>query len=194
MKNLPFILVVALAATSCVTQNQPVPSSMVYNPGKLKPVDSRLKVAVGQLAPDFSLPSLSGDRVRLSSFRGRNNVVISFVPSAFTPVCSAQWPGYSLAYDLISRHDGVMLGITTDNVPTLHAWTSQMGELRFDALSDFWPHGETASRYGVLRSDGTTERALFLIDKKGVIRWIDVHDINQRPPLEDLIGELSKLD
>jgi peroxiredoxin (alkyl hydroperoxide reductase subunit C) len=87
-----------------------------------------------------------------------------------------------------------MLGITTDNVPTLHAWTSQMGELRFDALSDFWPHGETASRYGVLRSDGTTERALFLIDKKGVIRWIDVHDINRRPPLEDLIGELSKLD
>jgi peroxiredoxin (alkyl hydroperoxide reductase subunit C) len=179
---------------SCTSYNTPVPSSMVYDPGKLKPVDSRLAVSVGQIAPDFTLPSVSGDRVSLSSYRGKKNVVISFVPSAFTPVCSAQWPGYSLAYDLLEQRDAVMIGITTDNVPTLHAWTSQMGRLPFQAVSDFWPHGKVASAYGVLRSDGTTERALFLIDKKGVIRWIDVHDINERPPLEDLVDQLSRLE
>lgn len=167
---------------------------MVYDPGNQTPIDSKLAVAVGQRAPDFTLRSLAGEMVRLSSYRGKKNVVISFVPAAFTPVCSAQWPGYSLAYDLIEQEDAVMLGITTDNVPTLHAWTSQMGELRFPALSDFWPHGKAASAYGVLRSDGTTERALFLIDKMGIIRWIDVHDINKRPPLEELVDQLSRLD
>jgi peroxiredoxin (alkyl hydroperoxide reductase subunit C) len=68
-----------------------------------------------------------------------------------------------------------------------------MGKLWFPVLSDFWPHGKVAKRYGVLRSNGVSERALFIIDKKGVIRYIDVHDINQRPHLEDLVNELEKL-
>jgi peroxiredoxin (alkyl hydroperoxide reductase subunit C) len=68
------------------------------------------------------------------------------------------------------------------------------GELWFPVLSDFWPHGAVAYKYGVLRSDGVSERALFVIDKKGIIRYIDVHDINARPRLEDLVGELEKLD
>ena len=83
---------------------------------------------------------------------------------------------------------------TTDNTPSQHAWTSLMGDLGFEVLSDFWPHGKTSSAYGVLRSDGTTERALFVIDKQGVIRWIDVHDINERPPLEELAAALAKID
>ena len=58
----------------------------------------------------------------------------------------------------------------------------------------FFPHGAVAARFGVLRTDGTSERALFVIDKKGIIRYIDVHDINQRPPLEALMGELGKLE
>jgi peroxiredoxin (alkyl hydroperoxide reductase subunit C) len=60
-------------------------------------------------------------------------------------------------------------------------------------LSDFWPHGAVADRYGVLRSDGASERALFVIDQGGIIRYIDVHDINERPRLEVLVRELEKL-
>ncbi len=71
------------------------PKSKIYNLGTLKPVDSELKVRSGDLAPDFTLPSISGQRVTLSQFRGKNNVVISFVPAAWTPVCSEQWPGYN---------------------------------------------------------------------------------------------------
>ena len=67
---------------------------MVYDPGPLKPVDSSLKVRPGQTAPDFALPSTTGGTVRLSDFRGKKNVVLSFVPAAFTPICSDQWPGY----------------------------------------------------------------------------------------------------
>jgi peroxiredoxin len=60
-------------------------------------------------------------------------------------------------------------------------------------LSDFWPHGEVAGKYGVLRSNGVSERAIFVIDRQGIIRYIDVHDINERPKMEILMAELDKL-
>jgi peroxiredoxin len=166
----------------------------IYNPGHLKPTDSVLKVAVGDRAPDFHLPSLSGERISLSEYRGNKNVVLSFVPAAWTPVCSDQWPGYNIVEDLFKKHDAILLGITVDNIPTLFAWTNQMGQLWFPVLSDFWPHGAVADKYGVLRSDGTAERALFVIDKKGVIRFIKVNDINQRPKLEELVKALEGLE
>ncbi len=165
----------------------------IYITGPLKPRDSVLRVRVGQKAPDFTLPAVGGGKISLSQYRGKKNVVLSFVPAAWTPVCSDQWPGYNIAKDLFDAHDAVLLGITVDNIPTLFSWTHQMGDLWFPVLSDFYPHGMAAKKYGVLRSDGTTERALFVIDKRGVIRYIDVHDINKRPPLEDLVRELEKL-
>lgn len=165
----------------------------IYAVGPLKPVDSEPKLKVGDKAPDFSLPSLSGEMVSLGQFLGKKNVVISFVPAAWTPVCSEQWPGYNIAKSLFDANDAIILGITIDNVPTLYAWTQQMGGVWFTVLSDFWPHGEVASKYGVLRSNGTSERALFIVDKQGAIRYIDVHDINVRPGLEVLIQELEKL-
>lgn len=165
----------------------------IYQPGTLKPIDSRLKVKVGDPAPNFTLPSISGGKISLSQYRGKKNIVLSFVPAAWTPVCSDQWPGYNIIKDIFYQNEAILLGITVDNIPTLFAWTNQMGQLWFPVLSDFWPHGAVAKKYGVLRSDGVTERALFVIDKKGIIRYIDVHDINRRPPLEDLVGALEKL-
>jgi peroxiredoxin (alkyl hydroperoxide reductase subunit C) len=165
----------------------------IFQPETLKPIDSKPKLKVGDRAPDFTLSSISGEKVSLSLYRGKKNVVISFVPAAWTPVCSDQWPGYNLVKDIFDEHDAILLGITVDNIPTLYAWTRPMGDIWFPVLSDFWPHGKVAQKYGVLRSNGVSERALFIIDKKGIIRYIDVHDINKRPPLEDLVRELGKL-
>jgi peroxiredoxin (alkyl hydroperoxide reductase subunit C) len=165
----------------------------IYNPGLLKPTDSVLKLNVGNRAPDFTLKAVSGETVSLRQYRGKKNVVISFVPAAWTPVCSDQWPGYNIVKDIFDKHDAILLGISVDNIPTLFSWTNQMGNLWFPVLSDFWPHGKVASMYGVLRADGVAERALIVINKKGNIRYIDVHDINKRPPLEDLVKELEKL-
>lgn len=164
-----------------------------YTVGQLKPVDSVLKVAVGDMAPDFELPSVQGPKVRLSDYRGKHNVVISFVPAAWTPVCSDQWPGYNIALDLFEEYDTQLIGISVDNIPTQYSWCQAMGDIKFPVLSDFWPHGRVADMYGVLRSDGVSERALFVIDKQGIIRYIDVHDINKRPDLGVLIDELVKL-
>lgn len=165
----------------------------IYNPGVLKPVDSTLKVKVGQLAPDFTLKSILGETIALSSFRGKKRVVISFVPAAWTPVCSDQWPGYNISQKIFAKYDTVLLGITVDNIPTLHAWVKQMGSLWFDVLSDFWPHGEVADSYGVLRSDGTAERALVFIDKAGRIISVKVTDINVRPALEEVVAALEAM-
>jgi peroxiredoxin (alkyl hydroperoxide reductase subunit C) len=166
----------------------------IYNPGNLKPTDSQIKVKVGDPAPDFTLPAISGEQVTLSRYEGEKNVVLSFVPAAWTPVCSDQWPGYNVVKGMIfDQYDAVLIGITVDNIPTLYAWTNQMGDLWFPVVSDFWPHGAVADSYGLLRSDGTAERALIVIDKKGIIRYIDVHNINDRPKLEDLVKELEKI-
>jgi len=167
--------------------------SKIYPVGKLKPVDSHTRLKVGDKAPDFTLPSIEGDKVALGQYQGKKNVVISFVPAAWTPVCSGQWPGYNIAKDMFEKNNATLLGITEDNIPTLYAWTQEMGGVWFPVLSDFWPHGKVAKEYGVLRSNGTSERAIFVIDKKGLIRYIDVHDINERPRLEVLIKELEKL-
>jgi peroxiredoxin (alkyl hydroperoxide reductase subunit C) len=167
----------AIAASAAYKNN-------IYNPGQLKPIDSKLKVRIGDPAPDFTLPAVSGGKITLSQYRGKKNVVVSFVPAAWTPVCSDQWPGYNIVKDMFDMNDAILLGITVDNIPTLYAWTRQMGKLWFPVLSDFWPHGQVAARYGVLRSEGMSERALFYIDKKGIIRDIQVSDINKRPDLE----------
>jgi len=161
--------------------------------GKLKSIDSVPRLKVGDQAPDFTLTAVSGEKISLSQYLGKKNVVLSFEPAAWTPLCSDQWPGYNIIKSTFDRYDSILLGITVDNLPALRAWTDQMGKLWFPVLSDFWPHGAVAGGYGVLRSDGVSERALFVIDKNGILRYIHVHDINQRPPLEDLISELEKL-
>jgi len=191
-----FILLGVLSAFVSVRMAFPISDAYkgnIYQLGTLKPIDSVLKVKVGQPAPDFTLPSVSGEKVSLSQYRGKKNVVLSFVPAAWTPVCSDQWPGYNIAKDIFTQNDAILLGITVDNIPTLFAWTNQMGQLWFPVLSDFWPHGGVAKKYGVLRSNGVSERALFVIDKNGIIRYIDVHDINKRPSLENLAAALEKL-
>jgi peroxiredoxin len=189
-------VVVAMLALSCLSPAYGLSEQFqgkIYAVEPPKSIDSRLRVRGGAHAPDFTLPTLSGEKITLSQFAGRKNVVLSFIPAAWTPVCSDQWPGYNIAKGLFEQNDAVLLGISVDNLPTLYAWTQEMGGLWFPVLSDFWPHGAVAQRYGVLRSDGTTERALFIIDKRGIIRYIDVHDINERPKLELLIHELEKI-
>lgn len=196
-KSITCAVIVVIVLSSGVAYGQSaILRDTIYPVGKLAPRDSRPTLKVGDAAPDFTLPSIEGSRVSLHDYHGTKNIVISFVPAAWTPVCSDQWPGYNVSKKLFEKHDAILLGITVDNIPTLYAWTRQMSpdKLWFPVLSDFYPHGAVASKYGVLRSSGESERALFVIDKKGTIRYIDIHDINKRPRLEDLARALELLD
>ena len=171
----------------------PVPAKMIFPVQLMAPIDSKLAVKVGDRAPDFALPTVAGKEVRLSAYRGAKNVVLSFVPAAWTPVCSAQWPEYNENRAAFEKADAVLIGITVDNLPSLYAWTGEMGDLWFAVASDFYPHGAVARKYGVLRGSGVAERAVVLIDKQGVIRYVEVHDINTKPDFAALQAELAKL-
>ncbi len=87
-----------------------------------------------------------------------------------------------------------VLGISVDSVPCLQAWAHSLGEINYPLLSDFWPHGAVAQKYGVLQNDGRSERALFIIDKQGIVRYIDIHDIDHQPPNDVLLAELRRID
>jgi len=86
-----------------------------------------------------------------------------------------------------------VLGISVDHVPCLKAWAESLGGIKYPLMSDFWPHGKVAEMYGVLRKEGHSERAIFIIDKDGVIRYIDIHDIDEQPDNEVLMDELKKI-
>ncbi len=87
-----------------------------------------------------------------------------------------------------------VLGLSVDSVPCLAAWAESLGGISYPLLSDFYPHGQVAQQYGVLRPEGHSERALFVIDKHGIIRYIDVHDIGQQPDNEVLFGVLQQIE
>lgn len=195
-KAIALILLAAIFCWAIPVFGQGSTCKNVFPVKNLKPIDRESILKKGDTAPDFILPSVDGDRVTLSRYLHKQNVVISFVPAAWTPVCSNQWPVYDMAKDIFVKNNAVVLGISVDNIPTLYAWTKEISinkdKLWFPVLSDFFPHGQVAEKYGVLRSEGFAERALFLIDKMGIIQFVDIHDINEMPPLDDLQKALEE--
>lgn len=86
------------------------------------------------------------------------------------------------------------MGISIDQRFANAAWAQSLGGIEYPLLSDFWPHGAVAQAYGVFREkDGMSERAVFLIDKNGTVRYVDVHDIGEQPDEEQIFEELAKL-
>lgn len=150
-------------------------------------------LTVGSLAPDFSLPNQHRAAVSLAQFRGAKNVILAFHPLAFTPVCSAQVQTYERERPRLDALDTHVLVISNDAGPSKKAWGDSLGGVTYDLLSDFHPHGEVAARYGVLRDDGLAERAIFLVDKAGVIRWTKQHEIPEHPDFAELVREIQKL-
>lgn len=87
-----------------------------------------------------------------------------------------------------------VLGLSVDSVPCLKAWADSLGGITYPLLSDFYPHGRIAQAYGVFRPDGTSERAIFVIDREGVIRYVDVHDIDKQPDNDELFRVLAEIE
>lgn len=102
-------------------------------------------------------------------------------------------PSYEEDLSEFERRNAQVLGISTDQVYSNEAWAKTLGGLSYPLLSDNWPYGHVCTRYGVLRGSGTAERAMFVIDKAGIIRYIDIHDIDQQPPTDKVMEALDKL-
>jgi mycoredoxin-dependent peroxiredoxin len=147
---------------------------------------------VGDVAPDFTLKTASNDDWRLSDFRHKKNVVLAFVPFAFSGVCSTQLPSYEADLARFKGLDTEVASISMDSRYALNAWSKSMNTT-FPLLSDFYPQGQVVDLYGVRHPAGMAERALFVIDKEGIIRYIEItHTPGEMPDNVDLFEALAK--
>ena len=152
-----------------------------------------MAVEVGDRAPDFELRDQHGTPVRLSSFRGRRNVVLVFYPLAFSGVCSSELRAIRDEFPEANRDDVELLTVSVDSTFTHRTW-ADAEHFTFGLLSDFWPHGEVARRYGVFDPDrGVAVRGTFIIDQDGVVRWKVVNPIPQARDLAEYSKALAAL-
>jgi peroxiredoxin len=147
----------------------------------------------GQEAPGFTLHTTPDQAVSLSDFRGRP-VILAFYPADWSPVCGDQLSLYNEVLDEFRRHNNAeLLGISVDGV-WCHLAYAKDRKLKFPLLSDFEPKGEVARTYGVYRPpDGVAERALFVLDEEGVIRWSYVSPIGVNPGADGILQALEEM-
>ncbi|HJT56366.1 MAG TPA: redoxin domain-containing protein [Ktedonobacteraceae bacterium] len=148
---------------------------------------------VGDVAPDFTLKTNNREDWHLSDFRGKKNVVLAFVPFAFSKVCSAQLPSYEADLDRFKDFDTEVVSVSMDSTHSLNAWGKSMNT-SFPLLSDFYPQGNVVDLYGLRHAAGMSNRAVIVIDKEGIIRFIEVQDSpGNMPDNENLFEALRKL-
>jgi peroxiredoxin len=146
----------------------------------------------GTVAPDFTLPSTPDQRVSLSDLRGKR-VILVFYPADWSPVCSDQLAVYNELLPIFRRHDAEVLAVSVDGV-WCHVAFERDRKLHFSLLSDFEPKGAVAKLYGAYRDhDGFAERALFVIDEHGVIRWSYLSPIGVNPGADGILDALDSL-
>lgn len=150
-------------------------------------------LAVGEKAPDFALRATPDQRVALSSFIGRP-IVLVFYPGDWSPVCGDQLALYNELHEEWHKHHAQLLGISVDSAWSHIAYAKDR-RLRFPLLSDFEPKGEVARRYGAYDNDqGTAARALFVLDRNGLIAWSYLSPIGVNPGADGILGALEALD
>jgi peroxiredoxin len=146
----------------------------------------------GTKAPDFELPSTPSQKVSLSELRGRP-VILAFYPEDWSPVCSDQLALYQEVLPEFGRFKAQLVGISVDGI-WFHLAFAKDRNLRFPLLADFEPKGEVARAYQVYRSeDGTSERALFVIDAEGIVRWSYVSPVGVNPGADGILRALERL-
>jgi peroxiredoxin len=149
-------------------------------------------LAPGTPAPGFHLPSTPDQLVSLDEFRGRP-VVLVFYPADWSPVCGDQTALYNELLPEFHRFNAELLGISVDGA-WCHVAFAHDRKLRFPLLADFEPKGAVAREYGVYRShDGFCERALFVIDADGIIRWSYVSPVGVNPGADGILEALEGL-
>jgi peroxiredoxin len=163
------------------------------NTKKRNPVSERWSALTsGTEAPDFTLYSTPDQKVSLSEFRGQP-VILAFYPADWSPVCGDQMALYNEIWPEFRRFNAELIGVSVDGI-WCHIAFAHDRKLQFPLLSDFEPKGAVSRIYGVYRQqDGFCERALFVIDTEGIIRWSYVSPIGINPGADGIIAALEAL-
>lgn len=146
----------------------------------------------GTPAPEFTLPVTPDQRVSLRELRGKP-VILAFYPADFSPVCGDQLALYNEVLSEFQSHGAELLGISVDGA-WCHAAFARDRHLHFPLLADFEPKGEVAKKYRAYRAaEGVCERALFVIDRNGVIFWSYCSPVGINPGADGILEALEKL-
>jgi peroxiredoxin len=149
------------------------------------------ELKVGDIAPDFELEDQNGRKVKLSSFRGKKNVILAFFPFAFSPVCTNELGDLKEREDAIKKLDAQVLAASIDSTWTQKAFGKEL-EVKFPLLSDFGK--KVAPLFGALYEDkGFTKRAVFVVDKTGRIAYARMYEPATQPDISEAIEVLRKL-
>jgi peroxiredoxin len=149
-------------------------------------------LAAGTAAPDFMLRVTPDQSLTLSNLRGRP-VVLAFYPADWSPVCGDQVTLYNEVLPEFRKHKAELLGVSVDGV-WCHAAFARDRRLHFPLLADFEPKGEVARKYRAYRAnEGVCERALFVLDRQGVIAWSYCSPIAVNPGADGILDALEKL-
>jgi len=147
----------------------------------------------GTIAPDFNLYSTPDQKVKLSELRNRK-VILAFYPADWSPVCDNQMTLYNEMGKYFSEHDAQLIGISVDSKWSHLAFTEH-NKFHFPLLSDFEPKGEVARLYGAYNDKtGECQRALYVIDEDGVIRWSYLSPVGINPGADGILNALEELD
>ena len=139
-----------------------------------------MTIATGTEAPEFDLKVQGSERVRLSDFRGRRNVLLVFHPASYTEICAEEAQDLEENLEAFESAGTDVVLVSCDAAPVRQAWKKELG-LSYTLASDFWPHGEAARAYGVFdERTGASIRGTFLIDRNGIVVWTLVHDADTR--------------
>jgi peroxiredoxin len=148
-----------------------------------------MALAVGDLAPDFTLPATVGDKITLSGYRGKKNVLLMFYPLDFSPVCTAENKQCTEMLPSRGADDVQVLGISVDSLWSHKTFAAQQG-ITYPLLADFNPKGDVAAKYGVyLPEKGFAARTAFIIGKDGRVKEIIASDV---PVARDIAKLLEK--
>jgi len=162
------------------------------NPQATSTESSQAILPAGTAAPDFRLHSAHDKVLGLKDFQGRA-LILAFYPADWSAVCGDQMALYNEILPDFNELGADLLGVSVDGV-WCHAAFAKARNLKFPLLADFEPKGEMARRYGVYRTaDGTTERALFVIDSKGIIHWSYLSPIKLNPGAAGILSALEDL-
>jgi peroxiredoxin len=145
---------------------------------------------MGDRAKNFSLQDQDKEEFELANFSG-NRILLSFHPLAWTPVCSEQMKSLEENKRIFDSLDTIAVGVSIDTVPSKKAWADTLGIKHTRLLSDFWPHGKTATSYGIFREeDGFSERANILIDEDQRIAFLKIYQLGVLPDIREIIDTI----
>jgi mycoredoxin-dependent peroxiredoxin len=151
-----------------------------------------MAIEVGNRAPDFKLKDQTQKEVSLSDYRGKN-VVLAFYPLDFSPVCSKEHACFHDDFGQFQGLNAEILGLSVDSAWAHKAFAEKLG-IQYPLLADFHPKGDTAKKYGLYLEDkGITNRATVIIDKEGIVRYVQVYDVPQQRTNQELVEALKKL-